>query len=110
MIEMFNYKIYDSMKVNLVKIAKYDLRMDGMSQISYDVFSKLSDNQNDDGILDDIIVFNNLKDYNIMSTSEIDNLVDKEKPVYISKKGQIFVFKRKVTDGSATDTQPNQQE
>ena len=95
------------MKVNLIKKAEYDLKTDDMEQISFNVFNRLSDNSDESNNLKNVIVFNNLKEYNKLSKSEINELLDPNMPIYVSAKGQIFVYLKTGEDEHAAYTTEN---
>ena len=98
------------MKVNLIKKAEYELKIDELSSIPFDVFNRLSDNVESNAALDNVIVFSSMKEYNKVSKSEIEKLFDTEKPVYVNTKGQIFVFQKQNINEVTANTTENTEE
>ena len=95
------------MQVVLIKEAIYNLAADKFTPIPHDVFNALMLGGEDDRSVlqtDDlprVIMFENKEEY--LNYYETDK-IDKEKDIYVSKKGQVFCF---LKDKNATNTKEN---
>ena len=101
------------MKVILSKKAEYDFNESKYTPIPFGTFNAMMGGVNETSKyseLEEVMFFNSVSDY-MMNASMCD--INKEKPIYVSEKGNVFVFvnkeetKEEGKSDATTDTKEN---
>ena len=97
------------MKVKLTKSAVYEFNEDNFTAIPSTTFNKMvsSVKGKKEDTEDEMIFFSCIEEY---VEGDKTYSFDKEKPVYVNEKGQIFVIVKNTHTNGTTDTEKNSKE